>query len=103
MKIERRGKYPGVKVHLEPEEIAPFLALADDIEAAGLHSGKKSTDTPDYITISIKIGKRIRKEMDTHPDLLKERTPAQVKEALLKDQAKITAQLKAGKDWKHVD
>lgn len=102
MKIEKRGKYPGVKVHLDPEECEAFIGLAKD--AAQVEILKTPVKT--YLTISLKIGKKLMGIAKDEPDFLIERTPEQVKESLLKDQAKIVEQLKAmdtGKDWKKVE
>lgn len=100
MKIEKRGKYPGVKVHLEPDEVGAFIKLAEDFLKIGR---KLHKETVDYFTISVRIGKKILKVQSTEPDLLTERTPEQVKAALLRDKAKIEAQLNAGEGWKDVN
>lgn len=101
IKIEKRGKYPGVKVHLEPDECEAFINLAKDAEKVELIKSPVKS----YLTVAIKIGKKMLSVAAEQPDFLIERTPEQVKESLLKDQAKIEEQLKAmgmGKDWKKV-
>ena len=99
MKIEKRGKYPGVKIHLEPDEVAVLTKLATDFKAIG----KPLSDVLDYFTLSVKMGKKILKQVTADPSMLIERTPAQVTEALLRDKAKIEAQLAAGEGWKDVN
>ena len=93
MKIEKRGKYPGVKVHLEPDEVLPFKQLAEDAAKAG----KSYAGTPmNYFVIALKMGRKILAVEKECPDLLDKRTPEQIRESLLKDQAKIAKQLAAG-------
>jgi hypothetical protein len=104
VKIEKRGKYPGVKVHLEPDECQVFMALAEDIELCSV--GTHESDAMDYFTIALKIGRKMRKAAKEHPDLLLERTPEQIEAALLSDKEKIEKQLAAGvttSAWKHVE
>jgi hypothetical protein len=103
MKIEKRGKYPGVKVHLEPEECEAFLGLAKDVE---LGMGLLQPTTPSYFTVALKIGKKMKKIAADDPTFLTERTPEQIEAALLKDKQKIEQQLQAGianGAWKQVD
>lgn len=105
MKIERRGKYPGVKVHLDPEECEAFIKFADDKLTADHPISDAPPAKPTYFSVSLKIGKKMKKIMADAPDFLSDRTPEQVKESLLKDHAKIQEQLKAmdeKKDWKTV-
>ena len=109
MKIEKRGKYPGVKVHLEPEECEAFIALAENASQAGmLPVGGMPLSKPDptYFTVALKIGKKMKKIAADDPDFLTERTPEQIEAALLKDKQKIELQLQAGianGAWKQVD
>lgn len=103
MKIEKRGKYPGVKVHLDPEEVEPFLKLAEYAKTAQLSPQYKGED---WFTIALKMAKKLTKVKEEDPDFLKERTPEQIKASMLKDMEKINAQLKAGVEdgsWKHID
>ena len=97
MKIEPRGKYAGVKVHLDGEEAGIFLKWAD---------GKWSSEpNPTLIQFASKLGGKIQRLIKEVPNLLEDRTEEQIKEALEGDQEKIEKQLKAlekGKDWKVV-
>lgn len=100
MKIEKRGKYPGIKVHLDDQECQEFLKLSDDATHAELAPKK------DAIGIAIKIGGKLRKLMAEYPTLLVERTPAEIEESLKRDREKIEKQLtamKQGDDWKGVE
>lgn len=99
MKIEKRGKYAGVKIHLEPDEAEVLTKLATDFKAIG----KPLSGTLDYFTLAVKIGKKILKQVAEDPTMLIERTPEQVTAALMKDKAKIEAQLAAGEGWKNVN
>lgn len=97
MKIEARGKYAGVKVHLDGEEAKEFLQWVE-------HKVEK-TDTP-VIKFAAKLGGKIAKLMKEVPNLLEDRTEEQIQEALTSDAEKIEKQLaaiKKGKDWKKVD
>lgn len=94
MKIEARGKYAGVKVHLDGDEAAMFLDFT-----------KGETKKADVIEFASKLGKKIHKLVGEHPNLLKERTEEEIKASLLSDKEKIENQLHAmssGEDWKKV-
>lgn len=98
MKIEPRGKYAGVKVHLDGEESQMFLDVYKD------HS-KGGVDYTDGYDFAVKLGKKISKLVGEMPNLLEDRTEEQIKEALTGDAEKIEKQLKAmakGADWKKV-
>ena len=97
MKIEPRGKYAGVKVHLDGDEAGAFLKWAD---------GKWSTEpNPSLVKFASKLGGKIQRLIEEIPNLLEDRTEEQIKDALEGDQEKIEKQLAAlsgGKDWKRV-
>ena len=98
MKIEPRGKYAGVKVHLDGEEAAMFLEWAEK----GIHLG----DETNVIKFASKLGGKIQKLVGEMPNLLEDRTEEQIEKSLKGDAEKIEKQLKAikkGKDWKKVD
>ena len=101
MKIEARGKYPGVKVHLDGDEAKEFLnyRLA---EKKGIAEGSLLNFPP---TFAQKLGKKIEKLIEEVPHLLEERTEEQILASMEKDLEKIEEQKKAiakGKDWKKV-
>lgn len=110
MKIEKRGKYPGVKVHLEPDECQAFIAFAKDAEVALNKSNSIEHFTghsgpPTYFSISQKIGSKLAKLMVDEPNLLIERTEDEILASMEKDLAKINQQKAAiamKKDWKQV-
>ena len=98
MKIEPRGKYAGVKVHLDGEEAGMFLKWAE--------SAHPFTQPDAIIKFASKLGNKVQKLIKEVPNLLEDRTEEQIKEALTGDAAKIEKQLAAlekGKDWKKVD
>ena len=104
MKIEKRGKYAGVKVHLEPEECEAFVAFAADAEKAGL-MGKKIPVNMSSFSLSAKLGKKIKNLMEDEPALLKERTPEEIQHELEVEYESAALKLKAlakGKDWKEI-
>lgn len=98
MKIEPRGKYPGIKIHLDEKEVEEFIGLNPDGKATVVSSG---------------VGEALRKRLRTKvkdllhevPWLLKERTSEQIIAELTiekeKSEKKLAA-IAAGKDWKEV-
>ena len=99
--IHPRGKYPGVKCHLDGEEAAEFLAYYE-ANKKGIAEGELLSFPPKFAS---KLGKKIAALIEEVPHLLEERTEEQIQEALKGDQEKIAKQLTAldkGKDWKKV-
>ena len=101
MKIEPRGKYAGVKVHLDGDEAEEVLAY--------FHANKKGIAEGDLLSFPPKfasrLGAKINKLIAEMPNLLEDRTEEQIIEAMEGDLEKIQAQKKAiaqGKDWKKV-
>jgi len=86
MKVETRGKYPGVKLHLEPEECEALIKFA----AGSTELTKLSVVTP----LILKMGKKIVALKEDNPKLLDERTPEEVKAILAKEVEKAQLQLK---------
>lgn len=94
MKIEPRGKYAGVKVHLDGDEAEEFLKAY-----------KKDGLKDKAVEFQVKLGKKISKLLEDVPNLFKDRTEEQIKASMEKDLEKIHQQQKAmgeGKDWKKV-
>lgn len=120
MKCEPRGKYSGVKVHLDEEECKTLLAAAEGIAIDELYhtptlvtaclamlgdSGTLKT-LQDVIEHVRMLGEHIRKLLKQEPGLLNERTPEQIAAILAKESEKAALQLKAlqsGAEWKKVD
>ena len=101
MKIEKRGKYAGVKVHLEPDEVEPFMKLFHDFTAIG----KPLPTTVTYFSLALKLGKKIVTLMKEEPSLLLERTPEEITLELENELESATlklAAIKAGKGWKEI-
>ncbi len=101
MKIEKRGKYAGVKVHLEPEEAEAYIKFASDIEK----SGHKITGGITYLSLSAKLGRKISALLEDEPSLLKARTPEEIKLELETEFESSKLKLEAlakGKDWKEI-
>lgn len=107
MKIEKRGKYPGVKVHLEPDEVKLFMKVAEGQQVA---NGGMKIEVPTYLTnptfssMVLKLGGKLINLVKEEPDTLSERTPEQVAEVValeLKTATQKMEALKGGKDWKH--
>lgn len=102
MKIEKRGKYAGVKVHLEPDEVEPFIQVAKDYAKTVANNIKVQ---PNYLTLSVKLGKKISQLLLEEPDLLKDRTPDQIQHELeveLESAQKKLAAITKGKNWKEI-
>ena len=104
MKIEPRGKYAGVKVHLDGDEAQEFLAWAEMCDK--LLETKKLPETAcKVIKFACKLGAKIEKLVGEVPNLFEDRTEEQIQESMKKDLDKILAQQHAmgeGKDWKKV-
>lgn len=101
MKIEKRGKYPGVKVHLEPDEAEVYVKFASDIAK----SGQQVKGAISYVSLSAKLGSKISKLIAEDPTLLKERTPEEIKHELEVEYESAALKLKAlnkGEDWKEI-
>lgn len=97
MKIEPRGKYAGVKVHLEGEECEELLDIynarncASDLDKDNLS-----------LRFAIRLGKKINQLLEEEPKLLEDRTDEQIKAALLKEQEESTRKLEKlekGQKW----
>lgn len=96
--VERRGKYPGVKVHFDPEEIKKLTALADYLNVELIEAtevkGRK---------MLIKLAGKIKLVMEEDPSTLDERTPEEIIQVLEKERDSAIAKLAkigAGQDWK---
>lgn len=101
MKIEKRGKYPGVKVHLEPDEAKVYIQFAKDITT----SGQKLKGDITYVSLSAKLGTKISKLIEEDPTLLEARTEEEIKHELEVELESAQLKLKAlnkGKDWKEI-
>lgn len=89
IKFERRGKYPGVKIHLDREECEKVL------------SGDKQVRKAVFKDITEQLHEHIKKD----PTLLEERTEEEIKATLMKEfveSEKKLAHIKDGLDWKKV-
>ena len=97
MKMERRGKYPGVKIHFEKKHCERIIALAKDPLNPDL---KAAVDK-----MFAKLSKQLYDLSVEDPKLLEERTEeeiiAELEEEKKKSELKL-AQLANGKDWKKV-
>jgi hypothetical protein len=98
VKVESRGKYPGVKLHLEPEEVEIILAFTDQ--------PYYEVEAEKAVSLLEKMRKHILKLQEETPGLLQERTPEQIAAILAKEVEKASLQLdrvKKGKDWKKIE
>lgn len=103
MKVEPRGKFGGVKIHLDPEE-AKVLIQAETVDM-GYQPGPNPTVIPTW-KLALKMGKKIKDLLQEDPSLLQDRTPEQVIAILAKESEKAALQLqqaKAGLDISKVD
>lgn len=101
MKLERRGKYPGVKIHLEPEEC---LRVCDQI------LWFNEQDPPDpgpahYGSAGLrKLYKLIRKAIAEDSTIFDDRTDDEIREELEVERDKSVEKLKKmknGEVWNH--
>ena len=83
MKLERRGKFAGVKLHLTAKECQDILSFKQNVMY--------------YIPLYIQkdMGNLIKKAITKDPTILVKRTPEQIKEALENEQEKSEARLSA--------
>ena len=100
MEADSRGKYAGVKLHLDEKESQKLLDWNEARKA-----GKTPAVTLGYEAIEFckQVAKAIKILLKEHPEALQPRTPEQIKAAMLRDKAKIEKQLAAGKKWKEVE
>jgi len=95
MKIEKRGKYAGVKVHLDEGECNQLLQLT------------QNDYNSDNIAVMFtgKLAKKISTLLKEEPGLLKPRTPEEIKHELEVEfesaKQKLIA-LHQGGDWKEI-
>ena len=91
MKIEARGKYPGIKVHLDETEVQAVLNTVQQ-------TAKNSA-----LSFVNKLGQKILTLLADEPSLLKPRTPEQIKQSIEEELEKLSAKkakIEAGLDWK---
>lgn len=95
-KVSKRGKYGGVKIHLDAEECEELLQL----DVVGGYNEENIA-----IKFASKLGKKISTLLKEEPNLLKERTPAEIQHELEVElesaQLKLAA-LAKGNDWKSI-
>lgn len=112
MKIETRGKYPGVKIHLDAEECQKILNgttyYTGDNKIPGHDKGLGyyEFEIKALMPIAAKMGKMIRDLLKENPRLLQERTKEEVLAILAKESEKSALQLatlKRGGDIAKVD
>lgn len=99
MQIEKRGKYPGVKAHLNPEEVGIITAAHEKLKG-------KAIEIPivlkPILKLVAKLGCLIEELEQEEPALLAERTPEQIRETLIEERDKAIAKLQkmdAGLAW----
>lgn len=100
IKVERRGKYGGVKVHLEPEDCKLLISMHEAFKAANW-----SKQPIGYMFLINRMGQAISELLVEHPDLFDERTPEQIEEVLKleKEQAELKlANITKGITWNDV-
>ncbi len=86
MKVEPRGKFGGVKIHLDGEEAQTLTNWPDN-----------STFETDHavLGLALKMRKKILQLMKEDPNVLTDRTPEQVQAILIKEAEKAQLQLQA--------
>lgn len=94
MNIERRGKYPGVKVHLDEKETREVLDV--------LFKVMVTAPTQRAFKIVAKMAKLIDLELTKDPSLLDPRTPEEIRAELITERDKAIeklSRLDAGIVW----
>ena len=93
MKCEARGKYPGVKLHLDRKETEELLDLRKKLSKA---NGTPSADDIDRARKMLKEwGKEIESLMKENPRLLEERTDEEKQAALSREAVSAQKKLEA--------
>lgn len=95
-KCERRGKFPGTKIHLGAETSQLLIDL---------YKGPTPNIRSDVYDLCVAIGRCLSKLIIEYPNLLKDRTPEEIKAELENEftsaQKKLEA-IAAKKDWTQV-
>jgi hypothetical protein len=104
MKAEPRGKYAGLKLHLDENECKQVL----DWYKSGAKAGAASIHgvAPFPTQFVMEIAENVSTMLMKSPDMLKARSQAQIVKALKRDYKKISeqlAQIDKGGDWKAVE
>jgi hypothetical protein len=97
IKLERRGKYPGVKVHLDKDQ----CLVVQRYMTAPRPDGAKAA----FKALTAEIAETINALLTDDPSVLEERTEEQIIKELEIERQKSEAKLKklaAGKDWKTI-
>lgn len=106
MKIEKRGKYAGVKVHLDKDQVEGVLAEIASIKTfykslpEGAKEGKKFKER--FSTLK-ELVDSITTLLQADPTTLLDRSEEEIKEMLLLEQKAAGEKLslmEKGKDWK---
>jgi len=99
MKVEPRGKYGGVKVHLDSEEVISFM---EALPTAAFDHTHQDSVIP---TLLYDLFKHTKKLLAETPDLLVDKPPDKVAEVLQYEAEKAAAKLAKltkGEDWTKV-
>lgn len=110
MNIERRGKYPGVKIHLDEKETRKVLGILFAPTAVEAFVSGKSV--PEYLCQAdrtaaafkfvAKMAKLIEAEMAKDPTVLDERSEAEIRAELITERDKAIeklAKMESGAAW----
>ena len=100
MKVEPRGKYAGVKLHLDKDECQKLLnfytSAQDTASGIILSAGTK---------FLLGMGKKVKDLLIDHPNLLHDRTDDEIHATLCKEAGESKLKLEAmgkGLDWKKI-
>lgn len=100
MKIEPRGKYAGVKVHLEEDEVKNLLSGLPQKGSDQVGPGTFVVGTA--VKFSHKLATKIRKLANENPNLLSPRTDEEIKAELILERDKAIEKLslmEKGQKW----
>lgn len=101
MKVEPRGKFGGVKIHLDKEEVEVLLTKAPPNISEELSS--KAIKLPGVFGLIAKMGKKIQALLQENPKLLEDRTDEEVIAILAKESEKSAMQLAIAKAGGKID
>lgn len=94
MKLEARGKYAGIKIHLDKTEVESLLEI--DTHPPGKEDGIHLSYSAENFLVDFgwRLVKKLKKYQQEDPTFNEDRTPEQIKAALEKEAAKAAERLK---------
>jgi len=95
MKIEPRGKFGGIKVHLDPQETQDLVGFAENMNKHGGYHAPTLTIKTNAVpfVFAETLRQKVTKLLLKFPDLYEDKSPEKVKEELQLEIKKSTLKL----------